>query len=102
DGAVKAFGGRLVAGGGFVTSGGVSTNHVARWNGTSWEALGSGMNGPVRAFATYGGELVAGGSFRTAGGTPAASVARWNGTSWQPLGSGISQWSTSPIGHVHT
>ena len=36
---------------GFTTAGGVSANKVAKWNGSSWSALGSGMNSTVRALA---------------------------------------------------
>jgi hypothetical protein len=82
--------GDLVAGGGFSTAGGVAASYVARWNGTSWSPLGSGMNSAVQALAVLpNGDLVAGGSFSTAGGVAANRVARWNGTSWSPLGSGM-------------
>jgi hypothetical protein len=80
-----------VVGGGFTTAGGVSANCIARWNGTSWSALGSGTNYTVEALATLpNGDLVAGGQFTIAGGVSANRVARWNGTSWSALGSGIS------------
>ena len=36
--------GNLYAGGDFTTAGGVSANHIAKWDGTNWSALGSGMN----------------------------------------------------------
>jgi hypothetical protein len=70
--------------------GSISANYIARWNGTSWSPLGSGMNGKVTALAVHNGMLYAGGSFTTAGGVPAASIAKWNGTSWSSVGSGIS------------
>ncbi|HEU4419518.1 MAG TPA: hypothetical protein VFT55_11310, partial [Planctomycetota bacterium] len=82
--------GDLVAGGVFTTAGGVSVNHIARWNGTSWSGLGSGMSGPVLALTTLpNGDLVAGGIFATAGGVSAYNIARWDGTSWSALGSGL-------------
>jgi trimeric autotransporter adhesin len=87
--------GDIVAGGYFNMAGGVPANYVARWNGTSWSALGSGMNLPVLALTTLpNGDLVAGGGFSIAGGVPANSIASWNGTSWSALGSGI----TFPVG----
>ena len=50
---------------------------IARWNGTSWSALGSGLNGHFLALTTLpNGDLVAGGLFRTAGGVVSAYVAR--------------------------
>lgn len=81
--------GNLYAGGYFVTMDGVSVNHVAKWNGSSWEALGSGMNGSVNALAVDGsGKLFAVGLFSTAGGVSADGMAKWNGTSWEALGIG--------------
>src|SRR5436190_12684549 len=44
----------LYVGGGFTTAGAVGANNIARWNGTSWSALGSGTAGNggwVRAIA---------------------------------------------------
>jgi len=69
--------------------GSMSANYIARWNGTSWAPLGSGMNGKVTALAVHNGVLYAGGSFSTAGGVPAQSIAKWNGTSWSSVGNGI-------------
>jgi hypothetical protein len=83
--------GDLVAGGYFTAAGSVEANRIARWNGWTWSALGSGMNGlNVAALATVtDGDLVAGGSFSTAGGEPANNIARWNGSAWAPLDSGV-------------
>lgn len=44
----------LYAGGGFLAEGGTPANYVARWDGTSWSALGSGMNFVVYALAWDG------------------------------------------------
>ncbi|MDO8349010.1 MAG: hypothetical protein Q7T30_02150, partial [Planctomycetota bacterium] len=72
--------GDLVAGGSFITAGGVSANRIARWNGTSWSALGTGMDGfSVGAMATLSnGDLAVGGDFLTAGGTVSAYFARYH------------------------
>ena len=90
--ALTVYSGELIAGGTFTTAGGVTSNHVARWNGSTWEALGSGMDlySRVYALTVYNGELIAGGDFTTAGGVPCNHVARWNGSTWQALGSGTS------------
>src|SRR5262249_19672618 len=86
----------LYAGGRFTTAGGVPANFIAKWDGTSWSALGSGIGGTfpsVPAPAVYddggGPALVAGGAFTTAGGVPANRIANWDGTSWSALGSGM-------------
>ena len=86
--------GDVYAGGRFEQAGGVTVNGVARWNGTSWSALGNGLqrrtySGSVSALQLDGsGNLYVGGQFDGAGGTPANNVARWNGSSWSSLGSG--------------
>jgi hypothetical protein len=86
--------GDLVAGGQFTTAGGVSVNHIARWDGTSWSALGTGMSGFVYALTTLpNGDAVAVGSFTTAGGVSANHIARWDGTSWSALGAGLGNWA---------
>ncbi len=88
---------KLYAGGAFTSAGGVAANHVAGWNGSSWEALGGGMNGDVHALAVFddgsgaGPALYAGGTFTSAGGVAANHVARWNGSSWAPLESGLNE-----------
>ena len=84
--------GNLYIGGEFTVVGDVIANHIAKWNGSSWSALGSGMNGGYRsvyALAVSGSDLYAGGYFTTAGGSAANNIAKWNGSSWSALGSGI-------------
>ncbi len=91
--------GHLVAGGAFF-------DRVARWDGTAWSSLGSGMNNfAVRALTVLpDGHLVAGGDFTTAGGTSANRIARWDGTTWSSLGSGmdnsVSALTVLPNGHL--
>jgi hypothetical protein len=85
----------LYASGGFTSFSGIGANGIARWDGTNWTALGSGITGVgiVHALSVYddgaGPALYAGGSFNSAGGNPAASIARWNGTNWSPLATGV-------------
>ena len=88
--------GDLVVGGLFSYANGGSARHIARWNGTAWAALGTGMSSqlpnaaaPVYALTVLpSGDLVAGGAFTVAGGTGASCVASWNGTAWSRLSSG--------------
>ncbi|HMN97770.1 MAG TPA: hypothetical protein PKC43_14975 [Phycisphaerales bacterium] len=85
----------LFAGGTFATAGGVVVNNVARWDGRSWSALGSGLDGTVRALCVYddglsgGPMLCAGGEFTAADGVGVSRIARWNGSVWLPFGSGM-------------
>ncbi len=88
--AIAASGTDIYVGGSFDTAGGVSANNVARWNGTSWSALGTGTNASVSALAVIGTDLYAGGLFSTAGGVAANTIAKWNGSTWSALGSGMS------------
>ena len=79
----------MYAGGDFTTAGGSAANRIAKWNGSSWSSLGSGMNDRVLALAVSGSDVYAGGLFTTAGGSAANSVAKWNGSNWSALGSGV-------------
>jgi trimeric autotransporter adhesin len=74
--AMKVFDGGLTVGGSFS---GPSRN-VARWTGSSWQALGTGADGRVSALAEYKGELVIGGRFVRAGDHLSAGIARWSTT----------------------
>jgi len=66
------------------------TAGIARWNGSSWSALGNWTSGFVDALQVLpNGELIAGGAFTSAGGVPANNIARWNGAVWSPLGAGL-------------
>lgn len=90
--------GDIVVGGRFSSivtgTGSVSANGVARWNGTTWAPLGSGITGSslpeVEALTVLpNGDLVASGNFSAAGGVPANNIARWNGSQWASFGTGM-------------
>jgi hypothetical protein len=86
----------LYAGGTFVaTTGGLPVNHVASWNGTSYAAVGGGLNGDVLALKAFddgtGTKLYAAGAFTSAGGMPASRIACFDGTTWSPVGVGFDQ-----------
>lgn len=83
----------LYAGGQFRFAGDQTVSNVARWNGSSWSPLGSGVNGSIHALTVFddggGPALYAGGEFTTAGGQPAHRIARWDGQAWSAVGSGV-------------
>ena len=87
--ALAVSGSDLYAGGFFTTAGGVNANYIAKWNGSSWAPLGSGMDHSVFSLAVSGGDLYAGGVFATSGDVNTTGIAKWNGSSWSPLGSGV-------------
>lgn len=63
-------------------------DYVAKWNGTSWTALGvSGdINAIVHDVVVYKGDIHIAGEFTNAGGDVAADmVAKWNGSAWVGL-----------------
>ena len=90
--------GALYAGGYFTSAGtcdsAAGCNFVAKWDGSAWSALGSGMNSHVYALAVDGsGSVYAGGTFTSAGTCDSAAgcnyVAKWDGSTWSALGSGM-------------
>jgi trimeric autotransporter adhesin len=87
--------GELLISGVFTAVGATPANGIARGNGTTWTALGSGLGGqgdvPCLAEMPDGGIVVAG-SFTTAGGAPIATIAQWNGAQWLPLGAAQPFW----------
>ncbi len=90
--ALAVSGTNLYVGGSFSAAGTVRANCVAKWNGSTWSALGSGtslMNNGVEALVVSGTNLYAGGDFTTAGGITANFIARWDGSAWSALGSGM-------------
>ena len=80
--------GNLYIGGSFDAVGNALATGVAKWNGSSWSSLGSGLS-PVYALAVSGNTLYAGGWFTMAGGTNVNYIAQWDGTNWSSLGSGM-------------
>ncbi|MCH7797378.1 MAG: hypothetical protein IID28_02895 [Planctomycetes bacterium] len=92
---------QLFAGGGFRHVGDVEASSIARWDGTSWTPMGTGVSISGKPYSWVftmvfvpdgfddGPALFAGGFFDTAGATPAMNVARWDGKGWSALGSGL-------------
>jgi Domain of unknown function (DUF5122) beta-propeller len=107
--ALTVFNGELIAGGRFTVAGLCSANHIARWDGSSWYAVGSGFDGPysdpvgyiayVYALAVFNGDLIAGGFFTEEAGSFSFvlhSLARWDGSSWTSLGGGVDGGLVAP------
>ena len=84
----------LYVAGAFDEAGGVRANSIAAWDGSSWHALGKGLqqieNGPgsfqIADIAVFEQKLYAGGIFRYAGDVAADGIAVWNGEQWAGVG----------------
>lgn len=85
-GALQSFGSQLIVAGEFLQVGALSANNIAAWNGSSWSALGAGVNDQVFDLELFQGELIAAGRFSQAGGQPIGGIARWDGTQWRAVG----------------
>jgi trimeric autotransporter adhesin len=102
-------GANLFVGGGFdrlcsntactTTAAANGVNHIARWDGAEWHALGNGLNVLVYALIWDGANVYAGGAFTllcsnadcttTAPPNGVNYIARWDGTAWYALGNGV-------------
>lgn len=79
--------GDLVVGGQFVTAGSAVCNSIARWDGSNWSAMGSGVDYYVWSLHTMrNGDLIVGGAFSSIDGVVVDGIARWDGTSWSSMG----------------
>ncbi len=81
-----------------VNVGGIAAaDHVAKWNGSAWSAMGSNTLGTdgwfpassfVNALDTSGPLVFAAGSFQNANGVATAdAIVYWDGATWRPIGS---------------
>jgi len=91
--AMARYGNIIYVTGSFRTIGNLIVNGIAKWDGSTWSALGTGFGGVLpNGYALAvdaNGILYAGGDFSSAGGVTATRIARWNGSSWSALGSGL-------------
>jgi len=93
-----------VAGVDFTSAGGKTCNSIAKWNGSEWSSLGSGLTlsdgtpGSVNYLLMNGSHLYVGGYFRNAGGVQCNSIAKYTISTvvWSALSSGLTQSNGSP------
>lgn len=87
--------GQLYTSGTFNSIGGTAAARIAGWDGSSWNALGSGLSGGEGyAMASFNGSLYSAGYFNTAGGVAGtAKIARWDGTAWNSLNAQLELFS---------
>lgn len=85
----KVIGDNLYVIGNFTTVDGVTVNRIAKYDGTTWTALGAGLGAAAYCLTQWGNLIVVGGGFTTAGGGAAARIASWDGANWAALGAGL-------------
>jgi hypothetical protein len=73
------------------TISGIPANGIARWDGTNWNSLGSGLQkidstyGLAFRIIKYQSELYVFGIFDLAGGIPVNGMAKWDGNQWHSI-----------------
>ena len=90
----------------------VSATQIAKWNGTNWRPVGTGINAEayplggdsdgatysaVKSLAVYNGILYAGGRFDSCGTIATRNIAQWDGTNWSALAQGVNSYVNSMI-----
>lgn len=89
--AMCVYNGELYVGGQFTTIGGISSNGLAKYDGTSWTDISGfpfSYNYGVHAICSYNNELYIGGSFGDSVGN-VMNIARRNGNQWNSVGTGF-------------
>jgi len=80
----------LYLGGVFITVGGIAnTAYIAKWNGTAWSALSTGLNNWVKDIVIDKNDnLFIVGDFTNAGDANGDYIVKWTGSAWESLGTG--------------
>ncbi len=86
-------GNQLIASGDFTSATGGPGDRIARWNGTTWTTMSTGLNADANALLAAGGDIFAGGPFTTAGCNQSPYFARWRETVWN--GTASTDWHTA-------
>jgi hypothetical protein len=87
--AIETQGSQVYVGGDFIKAGDVAQSEVARWDGTDWFNVGSGLDNSVQALAFVGADLYAGGAFIKSGTKVLNHIARLDGTNWAAASTGL-------------
>ncbi len=93
---IVKYNGNYYACGEFNKNGTQTINGIAMWNGTNWQALGSGLSTPFNGQVIYphkmtvfNNKLYVVGNFKNAGGITVNGVAAWDGANWSAVGNGF-------------
>jgi hypothetical protein len=100
---IAVYGDTIYVVGAFSKAGNKVANCIAKWNGTSWDSLGTGISVELTNVEVdaQGRVYVAGKSAPSNGGNSFGAISRWNGKTWENLGSGITktQYFQGPVLH---
>jgi hypothetical protein len=101
--ASAAFAGKLFVGGVFDSAGSRPAQNVAQWDGIlqSWDAVGDGLDGTVRALTVFNGRLYAGGDFAASGGIVLNGLAVLVGGAWLPVSGGVEENGQLSVRSIH-
>ena len=95
------YNGKLIAGGGFTSAGGIHANNIAQWDGVKWDSVGSGiLDTAILTTTVYDSILYAGGHIAYANGQTLRDIAQWNSVAWDTVGQGITTgigWGTEVL-----
>jgi hypothetical protein len=87
---MAAIGNNLYVAGNFTKAGNITANCAARWDGSTWKAMGNTKDilpyYPLRLSVDSTGGLLLAGSFTMIDGQRCNGLARWNGAQWSPVG----------------
>ena len=83
--------GELYVAGSFDSVDAKPANNIAKWNGTSWSAVGTGANAVIYALTVYDGNLYIGGDFTIINGVSAMHIAKWDSVNFNAIGYGINE-----------
>jgi len=87
--AIQSYGGQVVVGSDGRYFGTTLAERVAGWNGSTWQALGSGVPIQINSLVLYGAQLIAAGavsSNSTPGVGEKPAIFSWNGSTWTTIG----------------
>jgi len=93
---VQKYNNEIYASGEFNKNGTQVIKGIAKYNGTDWQGLGSGLSIPFQGQVIYphqilinNGKLYVCGNFKNAGGVTVNGIAVWDGSTWSALGTGF-------------
>ena len=97
--------GTFLIGGAIISAGGVPVRNIAKWNGTGWSALDTGLDlGVSHLVRLPNGRILAAGGFTNGNGVSILGIVEWDGVRWSQFGgladTGIGRLQVLPGGDI--